>query len=50
VEYLQYTVNTRKVPHFEAVAIQGDGVFDTLSCICTLVLAQMPQKQKAGTI
>jgi signal recognition particle receptor subunit beta len=50
VEYLQYTINPRQVPHFEAVAIQGDGVFDTLNCICTLVLAQMPQKQKAGTV
>jgi signal recognition particle receptor subunit beta len=50
VDYLQYTINPRQVPQFEAVAIQGDGVFDTLNCICTLVLAQMPQKQKAGTI
>jgi signal recognition particle receptor subunit beta len=50
VDYLQYTINPRQVPHFEAVATQGDGVFDTLNCICTLVLAQMPQKQKAGTI
>ncbi len=50
VEYLQYVINPRQVPHFESIAIQGDGVFESLNCICTLVLAQMSQKQKAGAI
>ncbi len=50
VEYLQYAINPRQVPQFEAIAIRGDGVFETLSCICTLVLSQMSQKEKAGVI
>jgi signal recognition particle receptor subunit beta len=50
VEYLQYAINPRQVPDFEAIAIRGDGVFDTLNCICTLVLSQMSQKEKAGAI
>ncbi len=50
VEYLQYVINPRQVPHFESIAIRGDGVFESLNCICTLVLAQMSQKQKAGAI
>jgi signal recognition particle receptor subunit beta len=50
LEYLQYMINPRQVPEFEAIAIRGDGVFDALNCICTLVLAQMSQKQSAGAI
>jgi signal recognition particle receptor subunit beta len=50
VEYLRYLVNPRQVPDFESIAIRGEGVFDTLDMICTLVLAQMSQRQKAGVM
>ncbi len=50
VEYLQYVVNPRQVPSFEATAIHGDGVFDALNAICTLVLANLSEKQKAGVV
>ena len=48
VSYLRYLINPRQVPDFEAVALRGEGVFETLNAICTLVLAQMSQRQKAG--
>jgi hypothetical protein len=48
VHYLRYLINPRQVPDSEAVALRGDGVFETLNTICTLVLAQMSQRQKAG--
>jgi signal recognition particle receptor subunit beta len=38
VEELESTLNPQGLPHFEAVAIQGRGVFDTLKCISKLVL------------
>jgi len=50
VDYMQYLINQRQTPYFEAVALQGDGVFDTLNAICTLVLGQMSQKQQAGAV
>jgi hypothetical protein len=50
VEYLQYLINPRQVPHFEATAVRGEGVFDVLDTICTLVLAQMSQRQKTGVV
>jgi len=48
VSYLRYLINPRQVPDFEAVALRGEGIFETLNTICTLVLAQMSQRQKAG--
>ncbi len=48
VEYMQYVINPRQVPSFEGIAIRGDGVFEALDAICTLVLANLSEKQKAG--
>jgi hypothetical protein len=50
VEYLRYLMNSRQVPDFESVAIRSEGVFETLDMICTLVLAQMSQRQKSGVM
>jgi len=50
VEYLQYVINPRQVPSFEGIAIRGDGVFDTLNAICSLVLANLSEKQKTGVM
>jgi signal recognition particle receptor subunit beta len=48
--YLRYLVNPRQVPDFDSIATRGEGVFETLNTICTLVLAQMSQRQKAGVM
>ncbi len=41
VEYLEYLLNrrARRVPFFEAVAVEGKGVFDTLNTVSRMVLA-----------
>ena len=40
IEYMEFMLNrrTRKVPYFEAVALHGDGVFDTLNTVSRMVL------------
>jgi signal recognition particle receptor subunit beta len=38
VDELESILNPKGLPHFEAVATQGIGVFDTLKCISKLVL------------
>src|SRR5205823_14166324 len=40
VEYLEFLLNrrARRVPSFEAVAVQGQGVFDTLNTVSRMVL------------
>ena len=38
IEELENILNPRKLPYFEAVAIKGEGVFDTLKCIIKQVL------------
>lgn len=44
LEELEKTINTYERPYFEAVAVKGVGVFDTLKMICKLVMAKI-QKQ-----
>ncbi len=38
VEVLQKRLNFFDVPHFEAIAVRGDGVFDTLKAVINLVV------------
>ena len=40
VDYLEFTLNrrARRVPYFEAVAVDGPGVFDTLNIVSRMVL------------
>ena len=38
VDDLERELNPRKSPYFEAVAVRGSGVFDTLKAACKLVL------------
>jgi signal recognition particle receptor subunit beta len=45
LEEMQRRMNPRGLPHFEAVATKGTGVFDTLKCISKLVLDQAKRKQ-----
>lgn len=44
VEELSRLLNPRKVPEFPAVAVKGEGVFETLKAIAKLVL----QKVRSG--
>ncbi len=41
IDYLEYLLNrgARRVPFFEAVAVDGKGVFDTLNTVSRMVLA-----------
>ncbi len=41
IEELQATLNPRSVPWFEACAIKGTGVFETLKGIAKLVLNEL---------
>lgn len=45
VEEMERILNPKGLFYFEAVAIQGIGVFDTLKCISKLVLAQTKGKK-----
>ncbi len=45
VEELQKVLNPQGLPFYEAVAVRGMGVFDTLKCISKLVLDQAKRKQ-----
>ena len=50
LDYLEYLVNrgTRRAPSFEAVAVDGTGVFDTLNTVSRLVLVrEFGQAQEA---
>lgn len=50
LEYAQYVINPRQVPSFDAIAIQGNGVFETLHTVCNLVVARLSQTQTAGVV
>ncbi len=50
LDYAQYVINPRQVPSFDAIAIQGNGVFETLHTICNLVVARLSQSQTAGVV
>ena len=45
LEELENLLNPRGVPHFEAVAPKGDGVYETLKAIARLILTEL----KRGT-
>jgi signal recognition particle receptor subunit beta len=50
VKLMQYVLNPRQVPEFEAVALDGSGVFESLNAICRLVLANLRAKQQRGAM
>jgi mutual gliding-motility protein MglA len=47
IEELELALNPWGAPHFEAVATQGIGVFDTLKCISKMVLERAKSKSEA---
>lgn len=46
VPELEALLNPKGLPHFEAAAIKGEGVFDTLKCITKLVLDKTKGEEK----
>ena len=44
IQYLQLKLNKYNVPYFEAVATQGNGVFETLKSVINLVVANVRKK------
>lgn len=48
VNYLQYVINPRQAPNYEVSALDGVNVFESLNCVCGLVLAGLRQKQQSG--
>lgn len=44
IQYLQLKLNKYNVPYFEAIATQGDGVFETLKAVINLVVANVRKK------
>jgi len=50
IDYLQYVINPRQVPWFEASALRGDGVFDSLNAVCQCALASLRSKQQEGAL
>jgi len=50
VRFMQYVLNPLQVPHFDAMAIDGRGVFESLNAVCKLVLANLRAKQQRGAL
>jgi len=50
LNYLQYVINPRQAPNYEVCALDGTNVFESLNCICSLVLANLRSKQQEGSL
>ncbi|MCM8528913.1 MAG: GTPase domain-containing protein [Lentisphaeraceae bacterium] len=50
IQYMDFLINngTKKIPVFEAAAINGDGVLDTLNAIAKLVIQDFVAKKNQG--
>lgn len=46
LEEMKKALNPRSVPDFEAVAMEGTGVFDTLKAIAKLVIMELKRRQE----
>ena len=49
LDVLEKALNPNGMPSFEAVAVKGDGVFDTLKCIIKIVLETARAKSETGS-
>ncbi len=49
LDVLEKALNPNGLPSFEAVAVKGDGVFDTLKCIIKIVLEKARAKSETGS-
>jgi len=50
VWYLDYLLNTSGVPAYGAIALEGAGVYETLSDLCRYVIRDVVNRFEAGTI
>jgi len=50
VRFLDWLINHRQVPSYEASAVEGAGVFETLNHACRLVLSNLRSKQQRGAL
>ncbi|HEX2948618.1 MAG TPA: GTPase domain-containing protein [Armatimonadota bacterium] len=50
VWYLDYLLNQRGVPAIDAVAVEGRGVFETLSTLCRYVIRDLAHRFDAGSL
>lgn len=48
--YLDFLLNSRQVPAFEAVATTGPGVFETLHTLCRYVIRNLAHRFEAGSL
>lgn len=48
--YMDYLLNSRHVPTFEAVAVEGSGVFETLNTLCRYVIRDLVHRFEAGAL
>jgi hypothetical protein len=46
VDELRQMINAASVPDFEAIAIDGTGVFDTLKAVAKLVLTELKRNER----
>jgi len=50
VWYLDFLLNSGGVPAFEAIAVDGTGVYETLSALCRYVIRDVVNRFEAGAI
>jgi mutual gliding-motility protein MglA len=50
MNYLQYVMNPRQVPSYEVCALEGQNVFESLNCVCGIVIANLRNKQQEGSL
>lgn len=48
--YMEYLLNSRGVPSFEAVATEGQGVFDTMNMLCRYVVRELEHRTTSGAL
>jgi len=48
LEEMKKAINPRGLPDFEACAVDGTGVFDTLKAIAKLVIMELKKGQEVG--
>jgi len=50
VPFMEWLINRRRVPSYQACALEGQGVFESLNHVCRLVLSNLRHKQQRGAM
>jgi signal recognition particle receptor subunit beta len=50
LEYLEYVINPYQIPSFNACALDGTNVFESLNSVCSIVLTNLRSKQQEGSL